>query len=171
MQRAAVTGGDEDTRLEAKAEVTKKSEATVKDSLFKDRTSRGQGQECSRPRTKGTGASVLKRSSRISLGDLKKQTSSKIFFRRSPKEEYEKGLRKFSTKFLAFSYKILTVQKKVLSSSRGQGNFRGIEALRPRTWPSKPRTSKCVLKAKDVLEDGTSGGCQWRFVRPSPTCT
>ena len=34
----------------------------------------------------------------------------------------------------------------VLSSSRGQGNFRGLEASRPR-----PRTSKCVL------EDFTSG--------------
>ena len=42
-------GGVEDTRLEAKA----------KDSLSEDRTSRGQGQECSRPRprTKDTGTS------------------------------------------------------------------------------------------------------------------
>ena len=65
-----------------------------------------------------------------------------------------KGLLKFSARFLAFSNKISTVQKIVLSSSRGQGNFRGLEASRPR--PS-PRTSKCVLKdvfdAKDVLED------------------
>ena len=41
----------------------------------------------------------------------------------------------------------------MLSSSRGQGNFRGHEA-------SRPRTSKCVLEnvleAKDVLEDSTS---------------
>ena len=45
--------------------------------------------------------------------------------------------------------------KIVLSSSRGQGNFWGLEASRPR-----PRTSKYVLKnvleAKDVLEDSTS---------------
>ena len=40
----------------------------------------------------------------------------------------------------------------MLSSSRGQANFRGLEASRPR-----PRTSKCVLEAKDVLEDSTSG--------------
>ena len=48
-----VRGGVEDTRLEAKA----------KDSLSEDRTSRGQGQECSRPRprTKDTGASVLQK--------------------------------------------------------------------------------------------------------------
>ena len=32
-------------------------------------------------------------------------------------------------------YKILTIQKIVLPSRRGQGNFRGLEALRPR-----PRT-------------------------------
>ena len=44
-----------------------------------------------------------------------------------------------------------TVQKIVLPSSRGQGNFRGLEASRPR-----PRTSKCVLEAKDVLVDSTS---------------
>ena len=40
--------------------------------------------------------------------------------------------------------------KILLFSSRGQGNFRGLEA-------SRPRTSKCVLEAKDVLEDSTSG--------------
>ena len=44
----------------------------------------------------------------------------------------------------------------MLSSSRGQANFRGLEASRPR-----PRTSKSVLEdvleAKDVLEDSTSG--------------
>ena len=54
-------GGIEDTRLEAKA----------KDSLSEDRTSRGQGQECSRPRprTEDTGASVL----------LKKKVFKNIF--------------------------------------------------------------------------------------------
>ena len=45
----------------------------------------------------------------------------------------------------------LNGSKIVLSSSRGQGNFRGPKASRPR-----PRTSKCVLEAKDVLEDSTS---------------
>ena len=54
-------GGVEDTRLEAKTKGTKKYEA--KDSLSEDRTSRGQGQEClrPRPRTKDSGASVLKK--------------------------------------------------------------------------------------------------------------
>ena len=143
-------------RLEAKAKDTKKFQ--------------GQGQTLSRPRprTKHTSASVLQ----------KKKRSPKIFFRRSQKSlrknfqakkvlkkffshdlhltKTKKGLRKVSARFLAFSCKISTVQKIVLSSSRGQGNFRGLEASRPR-----PRTSKCVLEdvlnAKDVLEDSTSG--------------
>ena len=74
----------------------------------------------------------------------------KFFFRRFPLEENKKGLCKFSARFLALSNKISTVQKIVLSSSRGQGNFRGLEASRPRS-----RTSNCVLE--NVLEDSTSG--------------
>ena len=71
--------------------------------------------------------------------DLQKNKRKKRVFRkfsrRSPKEENKIGLRKFSARFLAFSNKILTVQKILLSSSRGQANFRGLEAstLRPRT--------------------------------------
>ena len=76
-------------------------------------------------------------------GDLKNKGLKKFFsgqkglqrkvFRRSPFEENKKGLRKFSARFLALSNKISAVQKIVLSSSRGQGNFRGLEASRPRT--------------------------------------
>ena len=57
----ASRGGVEDTRLEAKAKDTKKSEAKAKDSLSEDRQSRGPGQECSRPRpkTKDISASAL----------------------------------------------------------------------------------------------------------------
>ena len=53
----------------------KKSEAKAKDCLFEDRPSRGQGQECSRPRprTKDTAASVFH-----------KKRSTKKFFRQSP---------------------------------------------------------------------------------------
>ena len=50
-----IRGGVEDTRLEAKA----------KDSLSEDRHSRGQGQECSRPRTKDTRASALKKKKKV----------------------------------------------------------------------------------------------------------
>ena len=76
----------------------------------------------------------------------KKKRSSQKFFKRSPRKHV------FQKIFLAL-HKILTIQKLVLSSSRGQGNFRELEA-------SRPRTSKCVLEdvleAKDVLEDSTS---------------
>ena len=67
-------GGVEDTRLEAKDTKKIRGQGQTKDSLSKDRPFRDQGQECSRPRTEDTGASVL----------LKKKRSSKIFFRRSP---------------------------------------------------------------------------------------
>ena len=72
-------GGVKDTRLEAKAKDTKKSEAKAKDNLSEDRPSRGQGQECRRPRpkTKNTSASALQ----------KKKRSSKKFFRRSQKKK------------------------------------------------------------------------------------
>ena len=96
-------GGVEDIRLEAKAKDTKKK-SEAKDSLSEDRHSRGQGQECSRPRTKDTNASVLQQKKRSSksfqaisysqaypgfliLGDLNHKshamTSSKIFKRGS----------------------------------------------------------------------------------------
>ena len=78
----------------------------------------------------------------------KKKRSSQKFFKRSPrKNAFQKIFQPL--------HKILTFRKIVLSSSRGQANFRGLEASRPR-----PRTSKSVLEdvleAKDVLEDSTS---------------
>ena len=63
-------------------------------------------------------------------------------------EENKKGIRKFSARFLAFSNNISMIQKIVLSSSRGHGNFRGLEASRPR-----PRTSKCVLEYSTSAEN------------------
>ena len=109
----------------------KKSEAKAKDSLSEDRHSRGQGQECSRPRprTKDTSTSALQ-----------KKRSLQKFFRQFPQKNV------FQKIFQAL-HKILTIQKIVLSSSRGQANFRGLEASRP---SPRPRTSKCVL------EDSTS---------------
>ena len=61
----------EDTRLEAKN--TKKSEAKAKDSPSENRPFRGQGQECSRPKTQ---TKVV----------FSKKSLQKIFFRRSPKK-------------------------------------------------------------------------------------
>ena len=91
----------------------------------------------------------------------KKKSALQKFFRRSPKKKKKKkkGLNKnFSSdlhektafqKIFKPLHKILTFQKIVLSSSRGQANFRGLEASRPR-----PRTSKSVLEdSTSVLED------------------
>ena len=124
----------------------KKSEAKAKakDSLSEDRHSRGQGQECSRPRPR------TKDTKRKCSPKKKKKRSSQKFFRRY-------SLKNVFQKIFQALPKILTFQKIVLSSSRGQANFRGLEVSRPR-----PRTSKCVLEdvleAKDVVEDSTSGG-------------
>ena len=89
-----------------------------------------------------------------------KKRSPKFFFRRSPKKINQKDLCKFYARFLAFSNKISTVQKIVLSSST---IFWIVKILLERTWTSRPRprTSKCVLEdvheAKDVLDDSTFG--------------
>ena len=113
----------------------------------------------------------------------KKQTKKKVFTKifqaiskkqKTKKKVFTKIFQAISTKnvfqkiFQAL-HKILTIQKILLSSSRGQANFRGLEASRPWTWPSRPRprTSKCVFEdvpeAKDVLEDSTSGSSLGSF--------
>ena len=93
-------GGVEDARLEAKAKDTKKIRG------------HGQGQECSRPRprTKNSSASALR----------KKKVFPKIFQAISKKKRFPKNFQAF--------HKILTIQKIVLSSSRVQANFLGLEA-------------------------------------------
>ena len=81
----------------------------------------------------------------------------------APIEKIKNGVRKFSARFLVFYNKISTVKKIVLFSSRGQGNFRGPKASRPRPriggFEAKARTWKSVLEdvleAEDVLEDST----------------
>ena len=101
-------------------------------------------------RAKDTGASALNKKG------LKK------FFKRTPKKEVQKI---FSGDLQNFNN-----SKIVLSSSRGRGNFRGLEASRPRTSSSRPRTSKCVLEdvleAKEVLEDSTSAGYYFFLLEP-----
>ena len=118
--RVEVRGGVVDTRLEAK------------DS--KKFRGQGQGQNLlrPRPRTQTQAFSTKKRSSKNSFRRSRKK-GLKIFFSSEKDKKFfsgdlhvrktEKGLRKFSAKNLAFFNKILTVQKIVLSSSRGQGNF------------------------------------------------
>ena len=141
-------GGVEDTRLEAKA----KAKDTKK--IRGQGQGQGQpfrGQTLSRPRTgmleakakdQGHKAQVLSKKK-------KKKRSSQKLFRRSPKKKKKKKKKKRSSqKFFKRSprknafqkifqplHKILTFQKIVLSSSRGQANFRGLEASRPRPRP------------------------------------
>ena len=100
----------------------KKSKA--KDSLSEDRHSRGQGQECSRPRTKDTSASALKKKKVLTKFfqaiSRKKKVFTKIFQAISTKNAFQKIFQPL--------HKILTIQKILLSPSRGQANFRGLEA-------------------------------------------
>ena len=149
-------GGVEDTRLEAKAKDTKKIRGQGQ--------GQGQpfrGQTLSRPRTgmleakakdQGHKAQVLSKKkkkkvfTKIFQAISKKKRSSQKFFKRSP-------LKNVFQKIFQALHKILTFQKIVLSSSRGQANFRGLEASRPR-----PRTLKCVL------EDSTSGAEVIKFI-------
>ena len=103
----------------------KKSEAKAKDSLSEDRHSRGQGhkRKCSPIKEKGLHKNF---SGDLQKNKNKKKRSLQKFFKRSPPKNV------FQNIFLAL-HKILTIQKILLSSSRGQANFRGLEASRPRT--------------------------------------
>ena len=99
----------------------KKSEAKAKD--------QGHKHKCS-PKKKKKKKGLHKNFS----GDLpKKKSLHKNFSSDLHKKTFSKKFSKRSTKFL--------IQKIVLSSSRGQANFRGLEASRPR-----PKTSKSVLE-------------------------
>ena len=136
--RVIIRGGVEDTRFEAKAKDPKKL-------LRSPVQGQGQGQTLSRPRTKDTDKSVVQ-----------KKSLHKFFFRRSLLEETKKKVfADFLQGFWCFP-RNFNGSKIMLSSSRGQDNFRGLKASRPRS-----RTSKFVLEdaleAKDVLKDSTSG--------------
>ena len=94
-------GGVEDTRLEAKVKDTKKIRGQGQGQPFRGQTLSRPRQECSRPRPRTK---------------KKKKRSSQKFFRRSPQKNV------FQKIFQAL-HKILTIQKILLSSSRGQANF------------------------------------------------
>ena len=116
---------------------------------------RGQGQRqpfrektLSRPRTGMLKAKDQGHKRKCSSN--KKKVYTKIFQAISKKKVFTKFFQAISRKKVfqknfQVLQKILTIQKIVLFLSRGQANFRGLEASRPR-----PRTSKCVL------EDSTS---------------
>ena len=76
----------------------------------KDRNARGH-------RHKRKCSQEKKRSSQTVFRRSQKKRFSQKFFRRSPQKKFFQAL-----------HKILTIQKIVLSSSRGQAKFRGLEA-------------------------------------------
>ena len=101
-------GGVEDTRLETKAKDTGAS-VLQKKKVFKIFFRRSQ----------------KKRSSKIFFG---RKRSSNIFFKRSLLEETKKrSLQIFREVFRVFQRNFYG-SKIVMSSNRGQGNFRGLEA-------------------------------------------
>ena len=112
-------GGVEDTRLEAKD--TKKFQG------------QGHRRKCS-PKKKDL--------EKFFSGDLKRKVFKNFFsgnlYWRKPKERSSQIFRKVSGVF----QRNFNGSKIVLSSSRGQSDFRGLEA-----WKLRPRTSKCVLEA------------------------
>ena len=115
-------GGVEDTRLEAKAKAkdTKKIRGQGQGQPFR-------GQTLSRPRTRMLEAKAKDQGHKAQVLS-KKKVFTKIFQAISKKKNV------FQKIFQAL-HKILTFQKIVLSSSRGQASFRGLEASRPRPRP------------------------------------
>ena len=95
-----IRGGVEDTRLEAKAKDTKSSKPKAKDNPFEDRPSRGQEQECSRPRPRAQ-VQVLskKKVFKNFFQVISKKRSSQKFFRRSPEKNVFQKIFRCSTKF------------------------------------------------------------------------
>ena len=83
----------------------------------------GHKHKCSPKKKKKVFAKIFQAISK--KNKKKKKRSSQKFFKRSPRKNV------FQKIFQAL-HKILSIQKIVLSSSRGQANFRGLEASRPR---------------------------------------
>ena len=104
----------------------KKSEA--KDSLSKNRHSRGQGQECSRPRTKDTKKKGLHKKFSGDLQKIKKKVFTKNFQAISTKKRFPKN----------FS-----------SAPQNFNNSKNSAVLKPRTGQFS-RTRGLEAKAKDL---------------------
>ena len=94
-----------------------KAKAKAKDSLSEDRHSRGQGQECSRPRTKDTTASALQ----------KKKVFTKIF------QAISKKKKKVFTKIFQAISTIKRFPKNFSSAPQSFNNSKTTAVLEPRT--------------------------------------
>ena len=95
-----------------------------------------------RPKTQAQVFSKKKGLQKFFSGNLKEKKVSKKCFRKCKKKDLEK---KFSADLQTFTN---SKNSAVLEPRTGQ--FLRLEA-------SKPRASKCVLEAKDILEDSISG--------------
>ena len=131
----------------------KAREAKAKDSLFEDRLSRDQKQECSRPRTQAQVFSKKeKRSSKKKVSSDLKKGYKKIF-----RQTSKKGVQKIYSGDLQNFHN----SKIVRSSSRGQGNFWRLEA-------SRPRSPKCVLEDSTSDDNSQRRDTTGKFInRPS----
>ena len=93
------------TEVESRTQGSRPKPRTQKRSEAKDRHSRGQGQECLRPRTKDTSASALQKKKKKGLhknflGDLqKKKVFTKIFQAISTKKRFPKNFSSASQNF------------------------------------------------------------------------
>ena len=75
-----ISSGSEDTRLEAKAKDTKKVRGQGQEQPFRGQNLSRPRQECSMPRTKDRGASVLeKKAFKNFTGDLQKSKTKTVF--------------------------------------------------------------------------------------------
>ena len=124
--------------VESRTQGSRPRPRTQKNFEAKDKPSRGQGQGTRTQAQVFSKKKVFKKIFQvISKLGLQKKFQAKMVFKIFFLGDFhvrkaKKGLCKFSARFLALSKKISPVQKIVLSSSRSQGNFRGLEASRPR---------------------------------------
>ena len=143
--------------MESRTQGSRPRPGTPKNFEAKNRPSRGQGQgpldrrKCSPKRTQTQVFSKKKKK-------VFKNFSGSLYLKKPKK----KSLQIFCKVSSVFQQNF-SGSKIVLSSSRGQGKFRGLEASKP-----KPRTSKSVLEdvleAKDILDDSTSAKSVFSFI-------
>ena len=111
------------------------SEDKAKNSPFDDRPSRGQGQECSRPRTKNTGASVLQKKS------LQKNVFQAISKKKGIQKFFSGDLQNFNNSKNTAVLEPRTGQYFEELRLRGQGQGRELRGQGHQNVSSRPKTS------------------------------
>ena len=124
------------TEVESRTQGSRPRSRTQKNFETKDRPSRGQGHE---PRTQ---TQVFSKKKGLQKSFSGEKSLQKFFFGRSLFEETKKRCLQIFRKVSGVFQRNFNSSKIVPSSSREQGNFRGLEASRPRT---SSRTPSLVL--------------------------